>query len=219
MLLASGLTVAFLIAGVSAYRWLVGDRAREVRATLRFGDRLGAVLIPLQIFAGDMHGLNTLEHQPAKVAAMEANWETGQRAAGALRPAGRGGAREPLEIGVPNRASLILTHNADGVVPGLNDFVAEDGSDCTRRWRRSSGRFRVMVGTGMAMLASAGVRWRCGPPRPARRAASWRPAWRRGLPRLLLWALVAMTFSGWVATLAGWYTPRSAASPGWSPAC
>ena len=76
MLLASGLTVAFLIAGLSAFRWLPGDRGADVRAMLKTGLIAGAVLIPPQIFAGDGHGLNTLEHQPQKVAAMEGNWET-----------------------------------------------------------------------------------------------------------------------------------------------
>src|SRR5918994_1166609 len=76
MLLASGLTAAFLIAGVSAYQWLKGNRSDGVRAALRTGVVLGAVLIPLQIAAGDAQGLNTLEHQPAKVAAMEGIWET-----------------------------------------------------------------------------------------------------------------------------------------------
>lgn len=61
MLLASGLTVAFLMAGVSAFRWYLGDRSGEVRRTLRFGIVLGALLIPLQIYVGDMHGLNTLK--------------------------------------------------------------------------------------------------------------------------------------------------------------
>ena len=81
MLLASGLTVAFLIAGLSAWRWLRGDRSAEVQTTLRTGLRLGALLIPLQILAGDLHGLNTLEHQPAKIAAMEGIWQTEQGAA------------------------------------------------------------------------------------------------------------------------------------------
>ena len=76
VLLASGLTVAFLIAGLSAFRWLIGDRTASVKAALRTGVFLAAGLIPIQIFAGDLHGLNTLEHQPQKVAAMEANWET-----------------------------------------------------------------------------------------------------------------------------------------------
>ncbi len=76
MLLASGLTCAFLIAGLSAWRWLRGDQGRDVAIALRLGVTLGAVLIPVQILVGDLHGLNTLEHQPAKVAAMEGNWET-----------------------------------------------------------------------------------------------------------------------------------------------
>jgi cytochrome d ubiquinol oxidase subunit I len=66
MLLASGLTVAFLIAGLSAFRYLLGDRSAGLRAALKTGVVLGAVLIPVQIFAGDMHGLNTLEHQPPR---------------------------------------------------------------------------------------------------------------------------------------------------------
>ena len=67
MMLASFLTVAFLVAGVSAFRWLIGDRRRsEVPAMLKTGVALGALLIPLQIYLGDLHGLNTKEHQPAK---------------------------------------------------------------------------------------------------------------------------------------------------------
>jgi cytochrome d ubiquinol oxidase subunit I len=77
MLLASGLTVAFLLAGLSAFRWLIGDRSTGLRRTLKTGLVMGALLIPIQIVAGDFHGLNTLEHQPQKIAAMEGNWETG----------------------------------------------------------------------------------------------------------------------------------------------
>lgn len=76
MMLASGLTVAFLVAGISAYRWLRNDRAAEVMASLKTGIYLAALLIPLQIVAGDFHGLNTLEYQPAKLAAMEGIWQT-----------------------------------------------------------------------------------------------------------------------------------------------
>ncbi|KAF0121179.1 MAG: cytochrome d ubiquinol oxidase subunit I, partial [Xanthobacteraceae bacterium] len=76
MLLASGLTAAFLVAGLSAWRWLKDQRTEDVMIGVRTGVTVAAVLIPVQIFVGDLHGLNTLEHQPAKVAAMEANWET-----------------------------------------------------------------------------------------------------------------------------------------------
>jgi len=69
MLLASGLTVSFLIAGVSAWRWFHRDRAPAGGKALKAGVVTAAVLISLQILAGDFHGLNTLVHQPAKVAA------------------------------------------------------------------------------------------------------------------------------------------------------
>ncbi len=129
VLLASGLTVGFLIAGISALRWVMGDRGSEVRKTLRLGAIMGAALIPVQIYAGDMHGLNTLEYQPAKVAAMEGNWETQGNVPLLLFALPDEEARENrFEIGIPSGASLILTHRADGVVPGLNDFVAEDGT-------------------------------------------------------------------------------------------
>ncbi|MBF5078183.1 cytochrome ubiquinol oxidase subunit I [Paracoccus sp. NBH48] len=204
MLLASGLTVAFLIAGISALRWIWGDRGAEVRATLRFGATLGAVLIPLQIYAGDMHGLNTLEHQPAKVAAMEANWETQGNVPLVLFALPDQEARENrMEIAIPNVASLILTHSLDGEVPGLNDFVAADGTPEHPPVAPVFFSFRIMVGMGMAMLA-----------------LSWSALWfmRRGrgvegLPRPWIYAFAAMGFSGWIATLAGWYVTEIGRQP------
>ncbi|MFL2778590.1 MAG: cytochrome ubiquinol oxidase subunit I [Paracoccus marcusii] len=204
MLLASGLTVAFLIAGISALRWIWGDRGDEVRATLRFGATLGAVLIPLQIYAGDMHGLNTLEHQPAKVAAMEGNWETQGNVPLVLFALPDQEARENrMEIAIPNVASLILTHSLDGEVPGLNDFVAADGTPEHPPVAPVFFSFRIMVGMGMAMLA-----------------LSWSALWlmRRGrgvegLPRPWIYAFAAMGFSGWIATLAGWYVTEIGRQP------
>lgn len=76
MVLASFLTVSFLIAGVSAFRWLIGGRTDGVRVAMKSAVIAAAVLIPVQILVGDFHGLNTKEYQPAKVAAMEGNWET-----------------------------------------------------------------------------------------------------------------------------------------------
>lgn len=204
MLLASGLTVAFLIAGISALRWIWGDRGAEVRATLRFGATLGAVLIPLQIYAGDMHGLNTLEHQPAKVAAMEGNWETQGNVPLVLFALPDQEARENrMEIAIPNVASLILTHSLDGEVPGLDDFVAADGTPEHPPVAPVFFSFRIMVGMGMAMLA-----------------LSWSALWfmRRGrgvegLPRPWIYAFAAMGFSGWIATLAGWYVTEIGRQP------
>jgi cytochrome d ubiquinol oxidase subunit I len=126
MLLASGLTAAFLVAGVSAYRWLRGDREQAVLAALRTGVAAAALLIPVQILAGDLHGINTLQHQPQKVAAMEGNWQTGPGRPLLLFAWPDEAARaNQLEIGIPAGASLILTHRADGVVPGLDDFRGE----------------------------------------------------------------------------------------------
>ena len=203
MLLASGLTVAFLIIGVSAFRRLIGDRTAGVASTLRSGFVLAAVLIPIQIFAGDMHGLNTLEHQPQKVAAMEGNWETGPNKPLILFAVPDQAARmNHYEIGVPNMASIVLKHSAEGVIPGLNDFVAADGTVLHPPVAPVFYSFRVMIGTGVAMLLM-----------------SWLGVallWRRGVdrfPKPVLYGAVAMTFSGWLATLAGWYTTEIGRQP------
>ncbi len=206
MLLASGLTVAFLIAGLSAFRWLLGDRSEAVRAAFRTAITMAAILIPIQIFAGDKHGLNTLEHQPAKVAAMEGHWD-GQKSPVPLilfaLPDEE--AREnDYEIAIPYVGSLILTHSLDGTIPGLNDFVTEEGEVLHPPVAPVFWSFRVMVATGMAMLllswAAVAVMWKRGAGLPA-------------MPRPMLWAFVAMSFSGWLATLAGWYTTEIGRQP------
>jgi cytochrome d ubiquinol oxidase subunit I len=196
MLAASGLTVAFLLAGLSAWRWLRGDRAPGVQAALRTGVVMAAVLAPTQLVLGDMHGLNTLEHQPAKVAAMEGNWNTQGHVPLLLFAIPDEAARtNHFEIGIPNGASLILRHSADGVVPGLNDFVGEHPPVAPVFFA-----FRIMVGIGMLMIVMG-------------LAGAWF-LWRRGaLPTLLLRGFVAMTFAGWVATLAGWYVTEIGRQP------
>jgi cytochrome d ubiquinol oxidase subunit I len=205
MLLASGLTVAFLIAGISAFRRLVGDRSPGNATTLRFGIVLGAILIPVQIFVGDHHGLNTLEYQPQKVAAMEGNWETGPAKPLLLFAVPDEAARtNHYEIGIPHGASLILTHEWDGIVPGLNDFVAEDGTVLHPPVAPVFFSFRIMVGMGMLMLLTS---W-AGVVMMRRRRAGV-----DGLPQVYLYGLVAMAFSGWVATLAGWYTTEIGRQP------
>jgi cytochrome bd ubiquinol oxidase subunit I len=198
MMLASGLTVAFLIAGISAYRLLRGDNSASLPKTLTAAIAAAALLIPAQIYAGDMHGLNTLEHQPAKIAAMEGNWDTRGNVPLVLFGMPDEKARETkYEIAIPNGASLILRHSADGEIPGLNQFEGKHPPVAPVFWG-----FRVMVGTGMLMLLAA-----------------WGTAfliWRRGvsgLPRIVLMGLVAMSFSGWLATLAGWYVTEIGRQP------
>jgi cytochrome d ubiquinol oxidase subunit I len=196
MLIASGLTVAFLIAGVSAWRLLRKDARPDVRPTLLTGVRLAAVLIPLQIAVGDMHGLNTLEHQPAKIAAIEGLWET-QRSAPLLLFAwpDEDARRNHFELGIPGGASLLLRHEVQGELQGLNDFP-----DAHPPVKPVFFSFRIMVGVGLLMLA-----------------ASWLGLWwtraGREPPRQWLRLMVAMTFSGWVATLAGWYVTEIGRQP------
>lgn len=201
MLIASGLTVAFLVAGLSALRWILGDRSQAMSHALRTGVFMGALLIPVQILVGDLHGLNTLEHQPAKVAAMEGNWETRGNVPLVLFALPNEETRSnDFEISIPNGASLILKHEAAGVVPGLNDFIAEDGTIEHPPVAPVFWGFRIMVGTGMAMLI-----------------LSWMGAWylwrRNEMPKLLAYAFVPMAFSGWVATVAGWYVTEIGRQP------
>jgi cytochrome d ubiquinol oxidase subunit I len=195
MLLASGLTVAFLVAGLSAYRWGRGDRGLAVRHSLKTGVYLAALLIPLQIFAGDAHGLNTFHHQPAKLAAMEGVWHT-ERGAPLLLFALPDEASQSnrYQIGIPKLASLIIAHQPDGEIRGLDEFAGKHPPVGKVFWS-----FRVMVAVGVLMLATA-----------------WLSAWqlRRGDPsgwttRLL----TTMTFSGWLATLAGWYVTEIGRQP------
>jgi len=205
MLVASGLTVAFLIAGISAYRRLRGDRAASVAATLRFGLVLAAVLIPVQVLVGDLHGLNTLKHQPAKIAAMEGNWDTGGPRPLILFAWPDEEKRENLlEIGIPHGASLILTHSMNGSVPGLNDYVAADGTVLHPPVAPVFFAFRIMIGVAVLMML---VSW-TGVALMRRRRAGV-----EGLPVSFLHVTVAMTFAGWIATLAGWYTTEIGRQP------
>jgi cytochrome d ubiquinol oxidase subunit I len=216
MILASFLTVSFLVAGVSAFRWLIGDRSREVRAMLKTGVALGAILIPVQIFMGDLHGLNTKEHQPAKIAAMEGLWETERGAPLVLFGIPDEEARtNRYAIEIPGLASLILTHEWDGELTGLDAFVTEDGEVLHPPVAPVFWSFRVMVGTGVAMLllswSAAFFMWRRRHLHEGRIAGHWFAV--EGLPKPVLWALVPMAFSGWVATLAGWYTTEIGRQP------
>ena len=194
MLIASALTVSFLIAGLSAYRLLRRDDGGDVKLGLKVGVYAAAALIPIQIVVGDLHGLNTLHHQPAKVAAMEGLWETTAGAPAVLFAIPDDAAqRNRFEIAIPKLASLYLVHDSNGVVKGLKDFEQRP------RMAPVFWAFRVMVGMGLLMFA-----------------VSWLAAWflRRGVvPGWLLRGLVAMSFSGWFAVVAGWYVTEIGRQP------
>ncbi len=203
MLIASGLTVAFLLAGLSAYRWLKGDRGKAVQASLRTGLYVAAALIPLQIVVGDLHGLNTLHHQPAKIAAMEGIWET-QKGAPAVLFAipDKATQSNKYEIAIPKLASFYLTHDINGEVKGIKEFGDKHPPVAPVFFA-----FRIMVGVGMLMLAVSWLSvWQM------RRAGRANPG--HGVPQTwLLRVLVAMTFSGWVALIAGWYVTEIGRQP------
>ncbi len=200
MLLASGLTVAFLLSGLSAWQLLKGKANAATPKVLRTGLTLAAVLIPLQILAGDAHGLNTLEHQPQKIAAMEGVWHT-ERGAPLLLFAWPDAATQTnrYAVEVPKGASLILRHDPNGLIQGLDAFPNAHPPVPPLFFG-----FRVMVGIGVLMLLTS---W----------SGLWlyrRRAWvAQRLPRPLLWVLTAMTFSGWGATVAGWYVTEIGRQP------
>jgi cytochrome d ubiquinol oxidase subunit I len=204
-LLASTLTAAFLIAGLSAWQLLRGAANGGTQQALRASVIAAAVAIPLQILAGDLHGLNTLEHQPAKIAAIEGIWHTEKGAALTLFGwPDEKARRTDYAIQVPKLGSLILAHDSEAEIKGLDEFPNAHPPVAPVFWS-----FRVMVGMGVLMLL---VSW----------WASW-TLWRgraqagRGdtvpFSRMQLRLLAAMTFSGWVATLAGWYVTEIGRQP------
>ena len=201
MMLASGLTVAFLIAGISSYRWLRSERGAEVVAGIKTGVYLAAFLIPLQIIAGDLHGLNTMKYQPAKLAAMEGIWDTQKGVPAVLFALPDEKTRSnKYEIAIPKLASLYLTHELDGEVKGLNDFKGKHPPVAPVFWA-----FRIMVGVGMLMLL---VSWAS-----VFQLKPWQKNEKRELTVWHARILVGMTFAGWVALVAGWYVTEIGRQP------
>src|SRR5258706_571671 len=196
MLLASALTASFVVVGLSAWRLLRAGEDASARGTLRTGLILAAVLAPLQVFVGDQHGLNTLKHQPAKIAAVEAIWKTERGVPLVLFAVpDDDNRRNDFAIEIPKGASLILRHDPDAEVKGIDAFAPDVAPVAPVFFA-----FRVMVGMGVLMLLAA-----------------WWGVWatRRGMlpPRWMLWALSGLTFAGWVATLSGWLVTEIGRQP------
>jgi cytochrome bd ubiquinol oxidase subunit I len=196
MLIASGLTASFVVAGLSAWRLLRASDDASARHTLRTGLVIAAVLAPIQVFVGDQHGLNTLEHQPAKIAAIEAIWATEKGVPLVLFAVPDEDRRaNQLAIEIPKAASLILKHDPEAELKGLDAFAPNTAPVAPVFFA-----FRAMVGLGALMLLAA-----------------WWGAWatRKGLlpPRWMLWTLSGLTFAGWAATLAGWIVTEIGRQP------
>ena len=203
MLLASALTCAFLLVGPVGLA-AAARRRRSARRprVLRVGLTLAALLIPLQIVVGDLHGLNTLQHQPAKIAAMEGVWQT-ERGAPLLLfawPDDESAHATASRSQVPKLASLILTHELDGEIKGLNEFRDRHPPAAPLFFAfRIDGRHgRADARDELARLVAV----------PARALAAGAPA-----ARAALGASPRMTFSGWVATVAGWYVTEIGRQP------
>ena len=195
MMTASFLTVFFLLAGLSAYRYLQGSRSQANRKVLKLAIVAAAIFTPIQIFLGDRHGLNTLKYQPAKLAAMEGIWETGKGVPAVIFAIPNEKTQSNhFEIAIPKLASFYLTHDWNGEVKGLKDF------DKTPPVKPVFFAFRIMVGVGVLMLAISWYGW-------------WRLRKSEDLPNWLAHAFVWMSFSGWVAVVAGWYVTEIGRQP------
>jgi cytochrome d ubiquinol oxidase subunit I len=198
MLLGAYLSTAFIVGGTGALHLLRDATLPASRIMFSMAMWMAALVAPLQIVAGDFHGLNTLEHQPAKVAAMEGHFET--QAGAPLILFGwpdMEQERTRYAVEVPKLGSLILTHDWNGTVRGLKEWPREDRPHAAIVFWS----FRVMVGAGLAMLA-VGV-WSLA--LRARRRLYDQP-W-------LLRTSVALGPIGIVAVIAGWITTEVGRQP------
>ena len=198
MVLAAYLTTAFVVGAVGAYHLLHNTADRNARLMFSMAMWMAALVTPVQIFAGDLHGLNTLEHQPAKVAAMEGHYENAKGAPLILFGIPDNEREETLySIEVPRLGSLILTHSWDGEIQGLKSFPKEDWPNAfIVFWS-----FRIMVGIGLIMLAIGGWSLLC------------RYRGRLYEDRWLARAAVASGPLGFVAVLCGWITTEVGRQP------
>ena len=198
MVLAAYLTTAFVVGAVGALHLLRDRTNRAARAMFSNAMWMAALVAPLQLIAGDLHGLNTLEHQPTKVAAMEGHWRPEAGAPLYLFGLPDMEAEETrYAIGIPHLGSIILTHSWNGEVPGLLEVPPEDRPYAPLIFWS----FRLMVGLGLLMIG----------------IGLW-GLWRRWQGRLyddpwLLRGALLMGPMGFVALLAGWTTTEVGRQP------
>ena len=198
MLNAAYLTTGFVVLAVGARYLLAGRHIEEGRVMLRMAIGLTAILAPLQLLIGDQHGLNTLEHQPIKVAAMEAHWDGSKPGDFHIFawPDEKAG-KNSFEISIPRGASLILTHSPNGLFPGLSSVPASDRPPVKVVFFA----FRIMLGLGFFMIAAA-----------LYGAFLW---WRGTLftTRWYLRVVAQSWWAGFVAVIAGWIVTESGRQP------
>ena len=197
MLMASFVTTGFVIAGVNAALILKRGNKAKYLAPLKGAIIALAILTPLQVVIGDLHGLNVKEYQPMKVAAMEGIWQD-EKGAGFRIVAwpSKEQQRNIFEIKIPYLASLVLTHEREGEVKGLTNVKPQDQPNVFMVFYS----FRVMLFIGVLMLLAAFY-------------GSYLLLKAKSLPKLYLRLLKWMIPSGFIATLAGWYVAEIGRQP------
>ncbi|MEA9839504.1 cytochrome ubiquinol oxidase subunit I [Xanthomonas campestris] len=200
MALGSFITTCFVVGGVGAYYLRKRKHVDAAALMLRLAVAFAAIVLPIQVLVGDQHGLNTLEHQPMKVAAMEAHWHSDGDGNGVpLVVFGVPNAeaeRNDYEVAIPRLGSLILTHSLDGEIAPLTSVPRDERPPVAPVFFA----FRIMVGLGMAMLLLAWIS-----------AIAW---WRGRLharPLIIAWNL--MLPAGFIALVAGWFVTEIGRQP------
>jgi cytochrome d ubiquinol oxidase subunit I len=202
MVFAAYLTTAFVVLATGA-RYVIAGVHRDYGMTmLRMGLGMAIILAPAQLFIGDQHGLEAAKYQPAKIAAVEAHWDGSKPAPLVLFAIpDEKAATNHFEISIPKGASLLITHDPNGLFPGLKDFAVEDRPPV---WGPFLG-FRIMVGIGLLMILMAvwGVwlwyRGRLGNSPLYLRLASW--TWPGGFIAVLAgWVVAEQGRQPWLAT-------------------
>ncbi|EOG7787609.1 cytochrome ubiquinol oxidase subunit I [Vibrio fluvialis] len=200
MALAAFLSTAFFVAASAAWHLLRGRKSAEVKKMFSMALWMILLVAPLQAVVGDAHGLNTLEHQPAKIAAIEGHWENKPGEATPLILFGipdMDAEKTRFSLEVPYLGSLILTHSLEKQIPALKSFAKEDRPNSTIVFWS----FRVMAGLGMLMILSA-------------LTALWLR--RKGKlydTKLFHRFVLLMGPSGLIALLAGWFTTEIGRQP------
>ena len=189
MVTAAYLTTAFVVLAVGARYLLAQRHEQHGRTMVAMAVGMIAVLAPLQLFIGDQHGLNTLKHQPVKIAAMEGHWDG--------KVPDEKTETNRFAISIPRGSSLILTHDPNGLFPGLKDFPAKDRPPVVPVFFA----FRIMVGIGFLMI---GVGW----------VGVWL-FWRGRLfsARWYLWPASQAWWIGFTAVICGWIVTETGRQP------
>jgi len=198
MVTAAYLTTSFVVLAVGARYVIAGKHLEQGHTMIRMAILFAAIVAPLQLFIGDQHGLNTLKHQPAKIAAIEAHWD-GSTPAELVLFAWPDEKAETnrFALTIPHAGSLLLTHSWDGVFPGLKSFAPQDRPPVLPPFFA----FRAMVGIGVLMIA---IGW----------TGAW--LWWRGrlfTTRWYLWPAQHVWWIGFVAVICGWIVTETGRQP------